>query len=63
VLTNAHSGTAALFQANNSVTAGSGFTVGVGENVRFEAGTSVILQPGFSINGGTFAAEITPTCP
>ena len=43
LLTNAHSGTAALLQANNSVTAGSGFTVGVGENVRFEAGTSVIL--------------------
>jgi bacillolysin len=63
VLTNAHSGTAALYQASNTITAGSGFTVGVDESVRFEAGTSVAMQPGFSISGGTFAVSTTSSCP
>lgn len=37
--------------------------VGVGENVLFEAGVLIDLQPGFTVNGGVFTAQIVPgTC-
>jgi bacillolysin len=59
-----YNGTASLYKATNSVTAGSGFKVGVAEDVTFEAGDHITLNDGFSVDGGTFTATITPgVCP
>jgi bacillolysin len=59
-LTSAHSGTAALFQASNSVTAGSGFVVGLAEEVTLEAGNFVALDNDFSVDGGELIIMTTP---
>ncbi len=52
-------GTGTLFKASNSITAGSGFTVGATESVSFEAGNKVVLDNGFSVvSGGTFSVTL-----
>jgi subtilisin family serine protease len=62
VLDASDNGTASLYQASNSVTAGNGFTVGATENVTFEAGNFIRLVGGFSVvQGATFTAKINPS--
>jgi bacillolysin len=65
VLDNASSGTASLYKASNSISAGSGFSVGPGEDVTFEAGNVIALESGFAVtSGGELTAKITPgVCP
>ncbi|MCP4245618.1 MAG: M4 family metallopeptidase [bacterium] len=64
VLTSLYNGTASHYKASNSITAGSGFEVGLAEDVTFEAGGSIVLEDGFSVDGGDFTAVITPgLCP
>jgi Zn-dependent metalloprotease len=58
LLDHAYNGTAALYRAS-SITAGSGFAVGLAEDVVFEANT-IILQPGFKVGGGRFTARSAP---
>jgi bacillolysin len=59
LLDNAYNGTAAVYRASNSITAGSGFAVGFAEDVVFEANT-IVLQPGFKVGGGRFTARNAP---
>lgn len=52
--------TAVQEEACIDITANTSVIVGVGGDVVFRAGTSVILEPGFSVNtGGVFTVDIS----
>lgn len=56
--TNGTSGTA-VYEACNSITAGTDFVVSPGDDVTFRAGSEIALEGGFVVRtGGTFTAEI-----
>ncbi len=56
-------GSGTFFRATNSITAGSGYTVGVAETVEFGAGNVVMMENGFTVaNGANFSVHLTP-CP
>lgn len=60
-LTNAHTGTADLYQASNSITASTGFNVGVQTDVEMVAPT-VVLDNGFSVGGGELVVRNVQEC-
>lgn len=52
-------GSSADFLTEGQLSAGSGFTVGASDTVRFYAGTKVVLSANFSVaSGGTFSARV-----
>ncbi len=58
-----NTGTAALYRASGSISAGDGFAVRPGEEVTLEAGDAVVLGDGFAASGRLVVVSGSASCP
>jgi hypothetical protein len=53
---------AQFFRACDTITAGDDYEITASGDVRFQAGSTIVLEDGFSVaSGGSFVAEIDPS--